>query len=109
MKKYILIIISVFLLLGCTINSDTDFTFKESCAKYIDDAKDRYEGYEGTYYSKGKSTCMSIYWDFGLDDTRQKFIRYYDEFSGKLRWFNEMDLEIKKQQLEFQKELKLVW
>jgi len=108
MKKIILILISVFLFVGCA-SQDKDFALKETCAKYVKDAQNRGEGYEGTYYSKGKSTCVSVYYPLQGDDPEIREMSYYDEFTGKWRWFNRKDFEIEKQRLEFEKELQLAW
>lgn len=107
MKKILLILISVFLIAGCSDQQNTEFTLKESCAKYIKDAQTRGEGYEGTYYSKGKSTCVSLYYPYKDNDSGGREMSYYDEFTGKWRWFNRKDLELEKQRVEFEKELDL--
>jgi len=55
---------------------------KDRCSKFVEVAKDRYKSgkFEGTFYSRSKKTCVSIYQYYG--DTTSAF-DIYDEFTGQ--------------------------
>lgn len=82
MKKLplkIVVLISLILLAGC---QNSEFAIKEKCSKFLETAEVRYKGgkFEGTFYSKSKETCVSIYEYYG--DTSSSF-DIYDELTGQ--------------------------
>lgn len=67
---------SLFYLIGC---HPSDIALKEKCSQYIETAKKRYEGigFKGTFYSRTKDTCVSVYLDELTDYS------FYDELVGQ--------------------------
>ncbi|MEW6408194.1 MAG: hypothetical protein AB1465_05915 [Patescibacteria group bacterium] len=79
MKKLpiITIILSVLtFLVGC---QNSDLALKEKCSKYVEIAESRYEGvgFKGTFYSRTKDTCVSVYLGELTDYS------FYDELVGQ--------------------------
>lgn len=76
MKKSLLLItiLGILILTGC---QNSQIALKEKCSQFIEKAKVRYERavFRGTFYSKTKDTCVSIYmFPEGTD--------IYDELTG---------------------------
>jgi hypothetical protein len=91
--------VSAYFLYIIPTNKESDLELKEKCAKYIPIAKDRIkkmdEGFElgatrnyyiGTFYSKAKKTCLTLYYrstDFANNGNYIYTLLDHDELTGQ--------------------------
>lgn len=97
MKRLVLLmIICIGLLIGC---QKSELALKEQCSRFVGQAMMRWKevDYKGTFYSKTKTTCVSIYW------FNASVMDFYDEFTGT--YFGLLSTE---EGFKFQQSLNLV-